>query len=1570
MNKYSLLLYFAMGCAAGFAQSYNGYFDTASCGTIGGWAWDGTNDRINVDIYDSGVYVTTTPANLYRADLLAAGIGDGVHAFSLPLPTTLKDNQVHNLYARFGGTTTNLAANPRALQCDSSSNGYQYYYDEVWSISPYTWNTTKWTKNGTITGGSLYGLLTQSATGGSLISNRPVQGPSSSNYEVNTTLVINGNGGVFVQYLRATSNAITGTGSYVSVELQNPTFNATTGACTATLAGFQSINGVVTQLYSTPVVCHNGMQLRTAVVGNSAMLSVNGLYYGFTFSNQLSTGMPGCGGRSMPSNNAISQVQLGPWDNVAPSSVNANTFTSVAASVEWEGAVDDPQGTGIMYYYICRTPGSCFWSYSASFEDTTQQPNTTYVYQIVAVDFHGNVSPPTNLTIVVPASGSGTNARRGIRHTNPYWGGAGEQIDVFGGNLNYSVPLITALGRGSLQATFNLTYNSQNWVVGSGTTSWPEGVDVGYGFGWQLMLGSLMPTYADPSGMEYIYTDGSGAQYRMVILNGTVWTGNGSFYAWYDANTNRLWFRDGSFWVMGCVSAGGEPDAGTLYPTLVEDSNGNQIIIHYMQGLGAYWNDSSARIASIEDARAVSYSDPGTGDTLYYSYSFSYAPGPNGLSYLSGITSHVGTAENYTFSISQGRPLYSPAGVSFSTTGLLDGITVIGTGLNYSYSFSYDTTLNDGDLLQVQFPQGGHLRWTYANCTYSGPVTIREVQQRFLLSNTQKGEDTYTFTPGNGASTTLDDPTGAERYWVFSGGWLAEIQYRANPGAPQALRHEYYTWVQEPVSLNFYVGTLKTVLDEGQSYAQTKQTVHTQDPYGNLLTSQEYDYGNLSSPARTYTNTYLYQTNTNYSSRYIYNRLVTSILTSVTPNLWLASNIYDGYTLASTSSIPREWDSASYGTSFTYRGNLTQANMPGKTINIYYDYTGTVTKQNDNNGHSVNVATSTLTNYSRPDTLDPNGTGQLVTQVTYNSTTSGAITNLLPNQVISPGQTLYNPSNQTGTAAYTAYDGYGRVAYTVAPAQSATAPGAQTTYSYTYSSTAPWTVTATTPNSGGGSHWATTTLDGIGRTASVTTGYGTTTVSEVDTSYAPCACGPIGKMAWQSQPYAPPTSTPPGTTYSYDALGRTTKVLLADGASYTQYTYQGNVTTVTDPAGNWKQYFNDAFGNLVTVLEPIPPPVTNPPTPAPPPPNPPPAYPVASAPSSTWITSYTYDQLNHLIQVSMPRTTGTQTRTFVYASTAYSTLVLPALWLTSATNPENGTVSYTYNADGTLHTKKDAIGNTLTLTYDSYGRLTSSPAGTFTWDTCPTGATGCVNAPGQMVQAALYSNVGPNQLSFQYNYAYTPAGRVSSKTLAMQSANNLDSQGHPATGTLTASYTYDNQGALLSMQYSPASMFPNSTAAYTYSLDNLERTYGVSDNTNNNWSTGYTAANQITYGGRVYNNLLQLTQIGSFTYTYSTSQNNGQIASSADATETITYQYDALKRLTTATSNKNWGETYIYDGFGNLTQMNSSGTAGAPTLSVSVDATTTGSSLPGCNTTTTGTRGIWEQPERCCITTR
>jgi hypothetical protein len=59
-------------------------------------------------------------------------------------------------------------------------------------------------------------------------------------------------------------------------------------------------------------------------------------------------------------------------------------------------------------------------------------------------------------------------------------------------------------------------------------------------------------------------------------------------------------------------------------------------------------------------------------------------------------------------------------------------------------------------------------------------------------------------------------------------------------------------------------------------------------------------------------------------------------------------------------------------------------------------------------------------------------------------------------------------------------------------------------------------------------------------------------------------------------------------TYSYDCLGRTLSVSLPGGSGTTTYAYQGNTTTVTEPAGKWKKFTPDALGNLIQVTEPNP----------------------------------------------------------------------------------------------------------------------------------------------------------------------------------------------------------------------------------------------------------------------------------------------------------------------------------------------------------------------------------------------
>jgi RHS repeat-associated protein len=61
------------------------------------------------------------------------------------------------------------------------------------------------------------------------------------------------------------------------------------------------------------------------------------------------------------------------------------------------------------------------------------------------------------------------------------------------------------------------------------------------------------------------------------------------------------------------------------------------------------------------------------------------------------------------------------------------------------------------------------------------------------------------------------------------------------------------------------------------------------------------------------------------------------------------------------------------------------------------------------------------------------------------------------------------------------------------------------------------------------------------------------------------------------------------------------------------------------------------------------------------------------------------------------------------------------------------------------------------------------------------------------------------------------------------------------------------------------------------------------------------------------------------TYAYSATQNSGRIVSSADGVtgENVSYTYDSLNRLiaaaTSGTTGVQWGDSYSYDGFGNLT---------------------------------------------------
>jgi hypothetical protein len=151
------------------------------------------------------------------------------------------------------------------------------------------------------------------------------------------------------------------------------------------------------------------------------------------------------------------------------------------------------------------------------------------------------------------------------------------------------------------------------------------------------------------------------------------------------------------------------------------------------------------------------------------------------------------------------------------------------------------------------------------------------------------------------------------------------------------------------------------------------------------------------------------------------------------------------------------------------------------------------------------------------------------------------------------------------------------------------------------------------------------------------------------------------------------------------------------------------------------------------------------------------------------------------------------------------------------------------------------------------------------------------------------------------------------------------------TASLESTFAYNNEGKLTSITYPTSNS--GAGASYNYSYDSMYRLNGMTTSAGATVVSGvsYNAANRLlgmTYNGigetRGYNVLNQLTSIAagsgeSLTYTYPTGTNNGKISSMYNAVsgETITYAYDSLNRLLTA-NGSGWGESYTFDGFGNL----------------------------------------------------
>lgn len=928
-----------------------------------------------------------------------------------------------------------------------------------------------------------------------------------------------------------------------------------------------------------------------------------------------------------------------------------------------------------------------------------------------------------------------------------------------------------------------------------------------------------------------------------------------------------------------------------MYPTLLQDFNGNQIAIKYKTSAGAGWANSSARIDEIDDIR-----------NLYngsWTYKFTY--NTDTIPHLTSIATNIGDSGSYTFTYLSNQSLSSPYNSASygSTNKFLQRVT----GWNYLYhQFTYN---GSGEITQIQLPYLGKLGYDYTTTTYSTGTKHREVQYRKLYKDVNGSTYTqYSFsheaTPGAStrAWTQITDPGGVGRkYWEFGASgvsWGLVTKYQGihlSGGSSTVKAQTDYTWTLDAAGKNSYISAVLKTNDPGQSYQAQSKTEQTIDNNGNVPQVKTYDYNSLTTPLRTDNFTY-----TN-------NRLVTG------PNVSIQYGPRDnlgnptGYRLFDASVL-----------NDTTPVNPVYVSSLGNVTTITYDVAGM------QKGHSTNGVNSTATfnvaqNFAVPTSMSVGSTTNFDVNIAYNGQLGVAST------TGSNGQTTSVTSNAAGQ-----------------PTSTTSPYGATATASYGGTST-------TTINN----RWSKTTSDGLGRPILAESGYGTTTVSAAETEYDSCGCSPTGKVKRTALPHAP-GATPIWTTMTYDGIGRTLSSVTegTETTSTTTYVYEGNTVKVTDAAGKWKKYTSNVLGQLVQVNEPNP------------------------AGGSDYVTNYTYNSLGNLTGVSMPRPTGTQTRTFVYNGNGQ---------ITSATNPESGTVTYAYNSDQTLLSKTDAKGQKTEYTYDSVKRVTQTrryPNGTtedtsqredFYYDSNPFDSTFTENPKGRLTAVQYKGAPGPGgEATITEMFSYHKAGAILKKRLRIKRPNNnnsgLPGQTNNPNLDLDATYTYDTEGRNTSVQYpgswdlgSGSAMVFTAGPTFTNEFDSMGRlkklTSGgadiISDATYNVMGEllTMTGANGAPSETRTYNSIGQMTALTSGSmqrsYAFSSASNNGKITSETDPVsgETVTYTYDSLNRLASATSSDNpgWGQSFGYDGFGNLTNVNVT-KGSAPSLSVSYNSAT------------------------------
>jgi RHS repeat-associated protein len=343
-------------------------------------------------------------------------------------------------------------------------------------------------------------------------------------------------------------------------------------------------------------------------------------------------------------------------------------------------------------------------------------------------------------------------------------------------------------------------------------------------------------------------------------------------------------------------------------------------------------------------------------------------------------------------------------------------------------------------------------------------------------------------------------------------------------------------------------------------------------------------------------------------------------------------------------------------------------------------------------------------------------------------------------------------------------------------------------------------------------------------------------------------------------------------------------------------------------------------------------------------------------PQTGFLTTYTYDVLGDMIGVSQnaqPGASATQTRTYTFD--------MAGRMLTEA-NPESGTTTYVYDTEssacgsitspGDLVLKTDANGNITCYYHDALHRLVheSTVAGSgpnptperfFVYDSATVNGVAMVNAKGRLAEAYTCNTCTGAHLTDE-GFSYSARGQV---TDVYESTPNSGGYYH-----VNATYWANGSLDVLNGGTGPLAGLPAITygASDGTGLDSEGRITKVNAATGQNPVTtvGYNVAQQVTgvtFGsadsdvyqydgntGRMTNYTFKmgttpLTDVGALNWNANGTLQTLQITDQINTanSQTCTFGYDDLVRITSANCGTPWSQTFGLDPFGNLTKSGS-----------------------------------------------